>query len=419
MNERPHRLEALRDRWPVGAAALRAARRALVTNPLRTGLTLLAVTVGMFSIILAATAIRAIEEDVARQSTQFSAQTFAVYHRPEQLPADLRKGRRGFDYALIGDLLGKLRACRSAGAEATLSAGEIQSRWSRSSGNAELFGVTPGVFPCRTLEVAAGRALTAADLDANAAVCVLGAGLAQKLFPSGSALDERVNLDGWRLTVVGVLEAKGAMFGQSQDNVLLIPLTTGLRRYGGRINVSVLVEAPDARSFDAAVEEARGWLRTSRGLRPGEPDDFEIWSNAALRAKFAQLDRQIRAGGLGVSLVALLAAAAGVMNVMLAAVAQRTREIGVRLAVGARPRDILFQFLAEAVALCAAGGLLGILLGVGGGNLGAMLFEVRPVLPLAAVVAGLAGCVIVGIAAGIYPALRASRLDPIESLRAQ
>ena len=248
---------------------------------------------------------------------------------------------------------------------------------------------------------------------------MLGAELAQKLFPNGRALGEQVGLQGWQLTVVGVLEGKGAMFGPSPDTMLLIPLTTGLRRYGERINVSLLVEARDESGIEAVVEEARGRLRTSRRLDPGEPDDFGIWSNAAIRAKFDERNRQIRAGGMGVSLVALLAAVAGVMNVMLAAVSQRTGEIGIRLAVGARRRDILFQFLAEAVLLSGAGGLLGILLGVVGGNLGVMLFDVRPVLPLGAVLTGLAACVLVGVTAGLYPALRAARLDPIESLRAQ
>ena len=418
MNEHPHPPALLR-RWPAALAVLRSALRALTAHPLRSGLTLLAVTVGMFSILVAATAIRAIEERVTRQSSEFSALTFVLSHKPDRIPAGLRKGRRGFDYPLIGGIFPRLRTGRNSGAEVWLPGGEVHSRWSRSSGGADLVGVTPGVFPCRALEVAEGRGITVADLDGATAVCVLGAELAQKLFPNGSALGEQVGLAGWQLTVVGVLEGKGAMFGPSPDTMLLIPLTTGLHRYGERINVSLLVEARDESGIEAVMEEARGLLRTGRGLDPAEPDDFGVWSNAAIREKFDERNRQIRAGGMGVSLVALLAAVAGVMNVMLAAVSQRTGEIGIRLAVGARRRDILFQFLAEAVLLSGAGGLLGILLGVVGGNLGVMLFDVRPVLPLGAVLTGLAACLMVGVTAGLYPALRAARLDPIESLRAQ
>jgi len=206
--------------------------------------------------------------------------------------------------------------------------------------------------------------------------------------------------------------------GGDQDKFAVIPLTTGLNRFGYIWrSMTILVQARDRASFDACIEEVRGLLRIIRKVPPGEPDSFDIASNDTLIAQFRKFTRTVRLGVAIVSFVALLAAGIGIMNIMLVSVTERTREIGVRRAVGAKKRNIMTQFIMEAIALCEVGGVIGVLLGIVGGNVAAYFLKVPPTLPVDWMVIGLAICSLVGIIFGTYPAYKAANLDPIDSLR--
>ena len=254
-------------------------------------------------------------------------------------------------------------------------------------------------------------------MEAGRYVAVLGADLAKRLFPFGSPLGDWVQFRGVKFTVVGVLEAKGSIFGQSQDNFLAVPISTVLNRYGRETSLAIQVQAPDPQSYDDVVEQTRGILRTLRKTPPGEPDDFEIVSNDSLISQFRSITLAVRAGAGIISSIALVAAGIGIMNIMLVSVTERTREIGIRRAVGAKKRNIMTQFILEAVVLSEIGGVFGVALGIGAGNLAAALLQTPPVLPWDWAILGLVVCSLVGVVFGTYPAWKAANLDPIESLR--
>jgi putative ABC transport system permease protein len=227
-----------------------------------------------------------------------------------------------------------------------------------------------------------------------------------------------VEIDGINYRVVGVLAAKGAATGGDQDNFVVIPITTGMNRYGRRWrSLNLLVQAPDRASYDATVDEVRAIMRVIRKVPPGKEDDFEIASNNSMIEQFKKFTFSVRIGVAVVSSIALMAAGIGIMNIMLVSVTERTREIGVRRAIGARKRNIMVQFILEAIVLCEVGGVVGVAFGILGGNLLALLMQLPPVIPVDWVFLGLGICSLVGVVFGTYPAWKAANLDPIDSLR--
>jgi putative ABC transport system permease protein len=239
------------------------------------------------------------------------------------------------------------------------------------------------------------------------------------LFPRGSAVGETVNYEGINYSVVGVLESIGTMPGGMQDNFAVIPITTGLTRYYRKpwIDISILVQAPSQADYDETVEQVRGIMRVLRKVPPGQDDDFEIFSNDSVMGQIQSFTFKVRLGVSLISSIALLAAGVGIMNIMLVSVTERTREIGIRRAIGAKKRNIMTQFILEAILLCEVGGVIGVGLGMVGGNLAAKLLKLAPVIPVDWALIGLGICSLVGIIFGTYPAHKAANLDPIDSLR--
>jgi putative ABC transport system permease protein len=303
------------------------------------------------------------------------------------------------------------------GIQAPLWTDEASSRFDKTNPNISMFGVTPEVFEARNWIVDEGRGLLETDLDSVRYVCVLGYNLAKKLFPRGSPINEKVKFNGVNYTVVGMLASKGGMVGGDQDNFMAVPITTGLNRYSWNRSLSILVQAQNQALYEDTVEQVRGILRKLRKVPPGKEDDFDIVSNDSLITQFKTITLAVRVGVTAVSSIALLAAGIGIMNIMLVSVTERTREIGIRRAIGAKKRSIMTQFIMEAIAICQVGGIAGVVLGVLGGNLAAFYLKVPPVVPLDWVALGLIICSLVGIVFGTYPAFKAANLDPIDSLR--
>jgi putative ABC transport system permease protein len=247
---------------------------------------------------------------------------------------------------------------------------------------------------------------------------VLGSGLAANIFPNSSPVGESIKIDGINYAVVGVLESMGGSAGGDQDNFVVVPITTGLNRYGRwNRSLNLLVQARDRASYNDTLEEVRGALRAIRKVPPGKEDDFEVQSNDSLIEQFKNFTRSVRIGVLVVSSIALLAAGIGIMNIMLVSVTERTREIGIRRAIGAKKRNIMTQFIMEAIVLCEVGGAVGVVFGILGGNLLALFLQLPPAVPVDWVILGLVICSVVGVIFGTYPAWKAAHLDPIESLR--
>jgi putative ABC transport system permease protein len=405
------------------AESLRMAMSSLAAHKLRSALTLLGILVGVFSIIVVMTTMRAMQSRIENEMGQLGGQTFYVQNRPVVLFG----GRQGWekywrrkDITLQQGLQLKNRATLAThvGLEFEFPRGEVHSRYGKSPPTVSLYGETPDSFPAQNWILQDGRILQDSDVEGAHDVCVLGGSLAKDLFPVGSPINEHIKFNGINYTVVGVLEPKGGMSGGNQDNFAIIPLTTGLNRYAARYQtLTILVQAPDSASYDDTVEQVRGILRTIRKVEPGKEDDFEIFSNDSILAQINTFTFAVRMGVSAISSIALIAAGIGIMNIMLVSVTERTREIGIRRAIGAKKRNIMTQFIMEAIVLCEVGGVIGILLGIAGGNAAAYALNLSPVIPFDWAVIGLVICSIVGIVFGTYPAYKAANLDPIESLR--
>jgi putative ABC transport system permease protein len=399
------------------------AMSALAAHKLRSALTLLGVLIGVFSIIVVMTAMRVMQKDVESNISQLGSQTFMIrkwpgiyFGGPEGFEKFWR--RKNITMEQGKRLQDKATLPASIGLETSFWAGEVQTRYEASAPNVQLFGETPGSFSAKNWNLAEGRLLMDSDVDGARNVCVLGAGLAKSVFPHASAVGERLKIDGINYSVIGVLESKGTSMGGDQDNFAVVPITTGLNRYGRwSRSLNILVQARDQASYESTVEQVRGLLRVIRKVPPGAEDDFELFSNDSMIAQFQSFTLAVRLGVAVVSSISLLAAGIGIMNIMLVSVTERTREIGIRRAIGAKKRNIMAQFIMEAVVLCEVGGVIGVIFGIVGGNATALLLKLTPVIPVDWIVIGLVICSIVGIIFGTYPAYKAANLDPIESLR--
>ncbi|MEY4918391.1 MAG: hypothetical protein RL616_2304 [Verrucomicrobiota bacterium] len=406
--------------------SVRMALGAIVAHKLRSALTLLGVLVGVFSIIVVMTAMRVMQSNIERQLSSLGSTTFMIKKWPNTTFGGVSDNdwqkywrRKNITLQQAKRLEERITIPASIGVETSFWSGEIRTRYRTSAPTVKLYGDTPGSFPAHNWVVAEGRALMDSDVDGNRSVCVLGSGLATNIFPNSSPVGEDLNIGGVNYTIIGVLEGHGGAMGSDQNNFAILPITTGMNRYGGWNfrSLNLLVAAPDRASYEATLEEVRSALRVIRKVPPGQPDDFEISSNDSLITQFKSFTRNVRIGVTLVSAIALLAAGIGIMNIMLVSVTERTREIGIRRAIGAKKRNIMVQFILEAVVLCEVGGAIGVVLGILGGNCLALYLKLPAVVPVDWVVIGLAICSAVGIIFGTYPAWKAANLDPIESLR--
>jgi len=396
---------------------------AIGAHKLRSALTLVGVLVGVFSIIVVMTAIRVMQKNIETELGSLGAHSFVIQKWPEIFVGGTRDSwekiwrRKPITYQTALVVREKAPLAQAVAPEAEHWTGQVRSRFFATTPSVSLLGVCPETFAARNWVIEEGRAILPTDLDATRNVCVLGNQLAKKLFPNSSALKEKIKFEGISYTVVGVLEAKGKAMGGDQDIFVAIPITTGLNRYGHDRSLAVRVLAADAKSFEDTMEQVRGVLRTSRKVPPGDPDDFELFSNDTLIAQFRSITAAARIGAAVISSIALLAAGIGIMNIMLVSVTERTREIGIRRAIGAKKRNIMAQFILEAIVLCEVGGAMGVVLGILGGNATAFFLKVPPSVPLDWAGFGLLLCSVVGIIFGTYPAFKAANLDPIDALR--
>jgi len=396
---------------------------ALAAHKLRSALTLLGVTVGVFSIIVVMTAMRVLQSNIEKEMGQLGANTFSV----QKFPPIFISGHEGWEriarrknitWQHVETLREKATLARNIAVESYFSRDPVSSRFAHIDVDVPMLGVSPESFSAKNWNVEQGRAIMSSDLDSTRSVCVLGATIAKTLFPHSAALGEKVKFRGLNYSVVGVLEARGKTLGGDQDSFLAIPVTTGLNRFGMHWrSLTILVEAESAKQIDDTMEQVRGILRAVRKVPPQDEDDFEVFTNDSLVGQFRSITFAARTGAAVISSIALLAAGIGIMNIMLVSVTERTREIGVRRAVGAKKRNILTQFISEAIIICQIGGLIGAFLGIAGGNAAAFAFKVPPVFPFDWALFSILICTAVGLIFGTYPAIKAANMDPVDSLR--
>jgi putative ABC transport system permease protein len=394
----------------------------IAAHKLRSALTPLGVLVGVFSIILVMTAMRAMQNNIESHLGGLGSKTFVI----QKMPGAFFGGREGImkyfrrheiDYAQGQRFERQAVFAPYIGLHASFNNREVTSLYGKTPPTVSIEGVTSGTFTTNQWTIVEGRALLDSDIAAARDVCVLNDVVGHALFPHGSPVGQRIKLASIPYMVVGVFER--ATSGNAEANgIVLLPITTGFNRYGRWAETSILVNVEDAAQFDDTIEQARGLFRAIRKVPPGEEDDFEVLTSAAMIEQFEKVTRTVRLGLTFVSSIALLAAGVGIMNIMLVSVTERTREIGVRRALGARRSSILTQFLMEAVVLCQLGGLLGIVFGLGGARLLATYFlHLPPAYPMDWTVLALLICSAVGLIFGSYPAWKAAHLDPIDALR--
>ena len=401
--------------------SIKLALSSIVANKLRSSLTLLGIAVGLFSIIVVMTAIGAIQQSFEDIFNSIGTNNFIVSKWPAlQLgPHDRARSHNRKNITVAeGEKLKEITQLPVAvGISIYVTGKTIKYNNIKTNPSIPVAGVNEDYFFASDLKIGEGRNLSRADYEYSRPIAVLGTDVTDKLFKNISPIGQQIKVDNFNFEVVGVFERLGSIFGQSRDNYVAIPLRTFEKFFGTERSASIVVMCLNKSLIEPTMDEVIGAMRKIRKVGSGEENDFEIITNEQLIQQFNDLTKYFKLGAAVIAFIALLAAGIGIMNIMLVSVTERTREIGIRKAIGARKKTILTQFVIEAVALSWVGGLIGIFLGVLGGNLVALQLGVPIVLPIEWIIIGLLLTTFVGVVFGVYPAVKASNLDPIEALR--
>ena len=391
-------------------------------NKLRSILTLLGITIGVFSVIGVMTAIRTLESSVESGLNVFATNTFVIQKYPEiNFGGHGDRKYRNRENITI-DQYKKLK--RRAKLPLLVSAADgtsvrnVKYRNKEVKNSVELFGGDNGTIRFYNTYISEGRNFIDDDIRFSKNVCILGMDVVDRLFPFEAPLLKKIKINGLDYTVIGITERQGEAFGGSKDNFIAIPISSFLEKFSNQwSSIRIHIESSSEKTYDKTMDEVIGLLRSIRKVSPELDNDFETVTNTAMIEQFSGFTNGIKIFALSVSVIALVVAGIGIMNIMLVSVTERIKEIGVLKAIGATKQDILTQFLMEAVFLSEFGGIVGVILGVAGGNIVAVIFNIPAVIPIDWAFIGLFVCSIIGISFGIYPAWRAAQLDPIESLR--
>jgi putative ABC transport system permease protein len=401
--------------------SIRIALQSLWANKLRSVLTLLGVVIGVAAVIAVVTFVSGINDYVAKKIFGLGADVFIASKMSQVetnvdhfLEAEKRKDLTLEDYEAV---LEACHHCDYVGALAQ-TGGKVK-RNEQSISDTNIQGVTPSIATIVDTDLSYGRMINETDLSNHSQVAVVGADIVEHLLSGADPLGQEIRIDGWTYQVIGVGKKKGKTLGQSEDNYALIPITVYLKKYGSHNNSIEIWSKASATGvpLNQAIDEARAALRARRHDQPGKDDSFEVETNESLLGIWAGLSNTFFMATIGIAAVSLVVGGIVIMNIMLVAVTERTREIGIRKALGARREDVLLQFLIESVILALIGGLLGVLSGVGFAEVVTAIIGMPSSIKLWAVGAGLTVSATVGIFFGVYPARKAARLDPIVALR--
>ena len=394
---------------------------AIRQNKLRSILTLLGISIGVFSVIGVMTAIRTLESSVQSGLNVFAANTFVIQKYPSiQIGRRDKKirNRKNIDYDQYKKLKERAKLPVLVSVSEGSSIRNVKYKDISVTNYVSLLGGDEGSIRMYKTFISDGRNIAPDDVRYARNVCVLGMDVVDRLFPFEDPLSKKIQIEGLNYYVIGITERQGEAFGQSQDNYIAIPITNYLQKFSNKwTTLSINVEAASEKDYDKTREEVIGIMRTIRKVKAGDDNDFELETNDEMIETFSGFTGGIKLFALSVSIIALVVAGIGIMNIMLVSVTERIKEIGIRKAIGATKQDILTQFLMEAVFLSEFGGIVGIVMGISAGNLVSFIFKIPAVIPIDWAIIGLAVCSLIGIGFGIYPAWKAAQLDPIESLR--
>jgi putative ABC transport system permease protein len=389
------------------------------TNKLRSFLTVLGNIVAVTSIVTVVSLIQGLNSTVSGAIVgRVGADTFVVQRTPiVRTEADEERVR---SFPLITRQEAEVMRQYSPLIQAVLAQAQNRGTVSyrtRELQSVQVQGVSSDFAEFSNFDAERGRLMTVTEVDRSQNVALLGYDVADQLFGDINPLDKTITISGSPFRVVGVSSRKGSIFGNSQDSFIVIPLGAYARIFGSRQSLSLLVKPTSPEDIQPAIDDARVALRVARRLKPGDEDTFGIFTSDTVLGIYQQATSGIFAVLVGVVALSLLVGGIVIMNIMLMAVSERTREIGLRKALGAKRRDIMSQFLTESVTLSSFGGVVGIVLGFVAAQVIAYFSPLPATLELWSVALGVGITAVVGLFFGAYPAARAARLDPIEALR--
>ncbi|MDB6113302.1 MAG: macB 7 [Lacunisphaera sp.] len=408
------------------AEILRMAVSSLGSNKLRSSLTMLGITIGVFSVIGVMTAVSALRQSVESGLSFLGSNIIQIGKFPVGPQGDDNSRRRlrarrditlpnAQRFVQLMDGVSNVICLKTFQNDDPPQA-TYENR--KTTPNITFGGSNEYFLDANQFSIEFGRNYTPEDIELARPIAIIGKGIVAKLFPGEDPLGKRIKVAGHTYTVVGVFAEKGTAFGNSQDDIIMVPITRFMTDYGAKNrSINIAIQAPSQVQYNDTVDKAITMMRIVRGLRPDQENDFELYSNDSLIAAFAKVADVISAGAFVISAIALLAAGVGIMNIMLVSVTERTKEIGIRKSIGARKVSILTQFLIESVCISVAGGLVGIAIGIGAGNGLALMLKASLVFPWGWALTAILVCGGIGIGFGFYPAWKAAALDTIEALR--
>ena len=400
------------------STVLRMAMRSILKNKMRTMLTMLGIVIGVGAVIVMVAIGNGAQSQIKRQISSLGTNLIVVTAGSAQ-QGGVSQGAQTFNRLTIDDVDAIKRDATLLAAVSPVIVTRTQVVAGSGNWRAEVNGVSTDYLTIRDWAVSSGALFTDDDVAAKRTVLLLGATVARNLFPDGDPVGMEIRLGKTPFTVVGVLAPKGQTAnGSDQDDVVLVPYTTAQTRLNGFSFLGqILASASSPSQLQAAQDEIRGIMRDAHGIPPGGADDFTVRDQTAIATAATSTSSIMTSLLAAIASISLIVGGIGIMNIMLVSVTERTREIGIRMAIGARGADVMLQFLVESIVMCLLGGLVGLAAGVGGATLVAHFTGWSIATPVSAIFLAIGFSAAVGIVFGFYPARKAAALDPIQALR--
>ena len=402
--------------------AVKIALQSLWANKLRTILTLVGIMIGVASVIAVITLVSGANHYIATKISGYGADTLNVSKMPSVIfDADTYLSyvkRKDLTYEQYLELVAACGHCQLAGAQ--LQTGGKVVYGTQSTTGTSIRGYTPSMLPITNIDVELGRPLTEGDEQQGTHVVVIGHDIVDNLMGGVQPLGKEIRVDGEVYTIVGVGQRQGTTLGQSQDDYVDMPLTTYMHTHGLHHSIDFYIKAgTEPGALDTVTDEVRAIMRAMRHDAPGTPDDFALETNDTFVELWKSLTQTFGLVIVGIASISLVVGGVVIMNIMLVSVSERTREIGIRKALGARRSDVLLQFLIESAVMALVGGVIGVIGGAGTAEIVTLALGWPSQVQLWSVLLGLFVATAVGVFFGVYPASKAAKLDPIVALRTE